>query len=379
MKSERKYQQCVRCVMDTTDSKIVFDKDGVCDHCLNYDQKIIPIWDTGAKGKEKLDKLVKEIKKDGKGKEYDCIIGISGGVDSSYLLYYAKEVLGLRPLAYSVDTGWTLPVATRNVDNIVDKLGLKLHNNKIDFEQMADLQLAFFKSQVPYQDMPQDHVIFAALYNTAVKHKIKHVLTGGNFSTEGVREPNEWVHQNDLRLMKDIHKKFGKNKIDRLPLTSIFKYRIYYRFFKGMKVHKPLDYIKYVKKDIIRELIDKFDYEPYANKHFESIFTRYYEGYWLIKKFGYDKRKAHFSSLILSNQLSREEALNIIKNPPYPIEQAMKDEEYIVKKLGISQKEFQKLMEKPNKTYKDYKNSLFLINTAVKFAQIIGMEKRNFR
>lgn len=376
---KREYQVCTNCVMDTTDSKIVFDEKGQCDHCHNFYENLKPNWHTDERGAQRLKEMVARIKKDGKNHEYDCIIGISGGVDSSYLLYYAKEVLGLRPLAFSVDTGWNLNVAIENIEKIVKGLDLELSTEIVNWQEMRDLQLAYFKSQVPYQDIVQDHVIFAALYNFAVKNKIKHVLTGGNFSTECVREPNEWVYQNDVKQIKDIHKRFGTKPLKDLPMCGMFKYRLYYRFFKGMKVWRPLDMIPYTKKEAIQTLKDRFGWEPYANKHFESVFTRFYEGYWLVKKFGYDKRKAHFSSLILTGQLKRDEALNILSEPPYSEAQAMKDMEYVAKKLGITKDAFIELMNQPNKTYKDYKSSSGLIAFAVKVARFLGIERRQYR
>lgn len=376
---KREYQVCSNCVMDTTDSQIKFDEKGMCDHCHNFYENILPSWHTDERGKAKLEKQVSEIKRKSKNKEYDCIIGLSGGVDSSYLAYYAKEVLGLRVLLYSVDTGWNLNVAVENVEKITKGLGLELCTEIINWSEMKDLQLAFFKSQVPYQDLPQDHIIFASLYNYAVKHKIKYVLTGGNYSTECVREPIEWVYQNDLRMIKDIQKQFGTKKLNNLPFCSMFKYKIYYRFFKGMKVYRPLDLIPYTKEDAIKTLNEKFNWQPYANKHFESVFTRFYEGYWLVKKFGFDKRRAHFSSLILTKQLDRNKALEILKNPPYSETQAMEDLEYICKKLSISKDEFLNLMNQENKSYKDYKSSAKMISLAVKLARVLGIEKRQYR
>jgi len=377
--SERKYQRCTNCVMDTTDSKIKFDENGLCDHCKNYYENIVPNWDTGEKGKSKLDTLLMEIKRETRDKEYNCIIGLSGGVDSSYLAYIAKTKWGLNPLIYTVDTGWNLPVADENCNKIINKLQLDVHNEVIDEKELMDLQLSFFKSQVAYQDTPQDHVIFASLYNFAAENGYKYILTGGNYSTECVREPNEWVHGNDLRMMKDIQKKYGSMKLDKLQTCSIFKYRIFYRYFKGVRNIKVLDYIPYKKKEVIDTLVSEFDWKPYKNKHYENLFTRFYEGYWLIKKFGYDKRKAHFSSLILTGQLDREEAIRILEESPYPEEEAMKDMELIVEKLGITKQEFIKLMNRENKTYKDYKTSKSLIDAGVKVYQILGLEKRNFR
>lgn len=375
----RKYQVCTNCVMDTSDSLITFDEKGMCDHCHNFYENIKPNWHPNGIGALELKKLVDEIKADGKGKEFDCMIGVSGGVDSSYLLYYAKEVLGLRPLAFACDTGWNLNVAVSNIEKLVKGLDLELFTEVANWNEMKDLQLAYFKSQVAYQDTPQDHVIFASLYNFAVKNKVKYVLTGGNYSTESVREPYEWVYLNDLTQIKDIHRKHGKIQLKTLQLCGMFKYRLYYRYFKGMKVIKPLDLIPYTKKDAIETLNKKFGWEPYANKHYESVFTRFYEGYWLIKKFGFDKRRAHYSSLVLSGQLTRDEALEILKNPPYPEKDALADLEYIAKKLGISKEEFLTIMAQENKTFKDYRNIEWASKLAIRIAQIVGMEKRQFR
>ena len=377
--NNRAYQVCRNCVMDTTDSRISFDESGLCDHCQNFYAVIEPQWKKQLSNPTALNELVHQIKQEGQGKEYDCIIGLSGGMDSSYLLYYAKEMLGLRPLAYSVDTGWTLNVALENIEKLVRGLELELHTDIINWNEMRNLQLAFFKSQVAYQDLPQDHVIFAGLYNYAIKNKIKYVLTGGNLATECVREPIEWVYQNDLTHIKDIHRRFGEKPIKDLPMTGMFKYKLYYRYVKGMKVIRLLDMIPYSKKLATDTLNQKFDWQPYQNKHFESVFTRFYEGYWLVKKFGFDKRRAHFSSLILTDQLSREDALETLANPPYDERQAMKDLDYICRKLGVSKDDFLEMMNQPNKTYKDYKNQAGLIAIAVKIARLLKVESRQYR
>ncbi len=376
---EREYQVCSNCVMDTTDSLIKFDEKGFCDHCNNYYNNIRPNWHPDEIGAHQLDEIVKKIKKDGKGNKYNCIIGLSGGVDSSYLLYYAKEKLGLNPLVFSVDTGWTLNVGLENIEKIVKGLGLDLYTEIVNWNEMKDLQLAFFKAQVAYQDTPQDHVIFASLYNYAAKNGIKYVLTGGNYSTECVREPNEWVYMNDITQIKDIHKKFGTRPLKTLPLCGMFKYRLYYRYVKGMKVVKPLDLIPYNKEEAISLLETKFGWERYENKHFESIFTRFYEGYWLVTKFGYDKRRAHFSSLILTGQMTREEALKKLAQAPYDENLAMQDLEYVSKKLGLSKEKFLEMMKGENKTFRDYKSKYWLINMAIKLAIFVGFEKRQFR
>lgn len=376
---EHKYQICQNCVMDTSDTKIKFDEKGICDHCHNFYENIKPNWHPDKRGEKKLSQIVNKIKEEGKGKKYDCIIGLSGGVDSSFLAYYAVKILGLRPLLFACDTGWNLNIAVSNVEKITKGLGLPLYTEIVNWSEMKDLQLAFFKSQVPYQDLPQDHVIFAALYNYAAKNGIKYVLTGGNHSTECVREPIEWVYQNDIQMIRDIHKKYGTMKLKTLPMCGMFKAHIYYKYLKGMKVVKLLDLIPYTKKDAIAALKREFQWEPYANKHFESIFTRFYEGYWLIEKFGYDKRKCHFSSLILTGQMERSDALDILKKPPYDKKQAIQDLEYVSKKIGLTKDEFLALMKEENKTYKDYKNSSGLIEMAVKISRILGLERRQFR
>lgn len=375
----QEYKACTNCVMDTTDSKIQFDEKGYCDHCNNFYSNILPNWHPDEIGARELKKIVEKIKRDGRNKKYDCLIGLSGGVDSSYLVYLAKEKLGLRPLVYLVDTGWNLDVANENVERLIKGLNLDIHTEVVDWDEMKDLQLAYFKSQVPYQDTPQDHAIFAALYNYAANNGFKYVLTGANYSSECVREPIEWAHVNDLTQIKDIHHRFGTRPLDKFPLCGMFKYRLYYRYIKGMQIIQPLNLIPYVKEDAINELHERFGWQRYGNKHFENIFTRFYEGYWLPKKFGYDKRRAHFSSLIVTGQLTREEALEIIKNPPYPIEEAMQDMEVVAKKLGITRAEFEELMKGENKTYRDYKSEMFWIELAINLAKLVGMEKRNFR
>lgn len=375
---KREYQICSNCVMDTTDSLIQFDEKGVCDHCNNFYNNILPDWHPDEDSAKELESIVEQIKSDGRNHKYDCLIGLSGGADSSYLVYLAKEKLGLRPLVFCVDTGWNLDVANENINRLIKGLDLDLHTEVVDWEEMRDLQLAFFKSQVPSQDI-QDHAIFAALYNFAANNGFKYVITGANYSTECIREPIEWAHVNDLTQIKDIHRKFGARPLKEFPMCGMFKYRLYYRYIKGMKIIQPLNLIPYVKEEAARELYDLFGWERYQNKHFENVFTRFYEGYWLPQKFGYDKRRAHFSSLIVTGQLTREDALEILKEPPYPTEDAMHDMEFVAKKLGITRAEFEELMKGKNKTHKDYKSELFWIESAIKLAKLVGMEKRNFR
>ncbi|OYU55999.1 MAG: LPS biosynthesis protein [Chitinophagaceae bacterium BSSC1] len=373
-------QVCTNCVMDTTDTQIVFDDKGVCDHCNNYYNKTLPAWDTSEKGFKELMQQVEEIKAFGKGKDFDCIIGMSGGIDSSYLTYIAKEKLGLRPLVFHVDAGWNSQQAVNNIEKLVDKLGLDLYTEVIDWEEMRDLQLAFFKAGVPHIDTPQDHAFFATMYNFAEKHNIKYILTGSNLSTECVRNPVEWMYyQTDLFQLKDIHTKFGKKPLINFPLTNILRHKVYLRYFKGIKVVTPLNYVPYDKEESMQLLVDKFGWQRYAQKHFESRFTKFYEGYWLPKKFGYDTRKVQYSSLILTNQMTREEAVEKLKKPAFDEESIAQDFEYVATKLGISVEELQGYMDAPNKSYKDYKSQENIFKIGAKILKFLGIEKAGKR
>ncbi len=377
--SKRKYQICTNCVMDTTDSKIVFDDKGVCDHCISFYKDILPDWNPSKDKSHELENIAKQIRKEGKDKEYDCIIGISGGTDSSYVTYIACEKMKLRPLIYTVDTGWNLNVAVENIERIVKAYNLEMYTEVVDWNEMRDMQLAYLKSQLPCQDIPQDHAIFAGLYNYAVKKKIKYVISGANNATECIRPPIEWVYFNDIKQIKDIHRRYGQIKIKSFPMCGMFKYKIYYTYFKGMKRVAPLDYVNYNKEEAEKELKEKFGWEDYKNKHYENIFTRFYEGYYLPKKFGYDKRKVYLSNLIITGQMSRDEALVKLKIPPYDESIMLEDKEYIAKKLDITLKYFDELINGDNRMYTDYKNSYWIINSSIQLSRLLGIEKRNFR
>ena len=378
---QSKYQICSNCIMDTTDPDITFDERGWCDYCRNYYENILPNWHPDDQGEKELGKTAEKIRKNGKGRDHDCLIGISGGVDSSYVTYIAKEKMGLKPLLFHVDAGWNSQVSVNNIERLVDGLGLPLYTEVINWEEMKDLQLAFFKAQVPNIDIPQDLSFFSALYSFAVNNNFKYILTGGNYSTECVREPNEWgaYYPTDMRFVKDIHRRFGQRPLKTFPTADIFKYNLYYRYIKGIKVVKPLNFIPYIKEDAIQELTDRFGWQRYAQKHHESRFTRFVECFWLPRKFGYERRKAHLSSLILTNQMTREEALERIARPEIDEQTMTQDFDYVAKKLDLTVSEFQELFEGKNKNYRDYKNKMVFITMGTKVMQILGLEKRVVR
>jgi len=364
--------------MDTTDSNIKFDENGECDFCQNFDKniknKLISLRDS-----TKLASIVKKIKKQKTG-NYDCLIGISGGVDSSFLAHIVKNELFLNPLVIHVDTGWNSKESVNNIEKIIDKLSLDLVTIVVSWKEMRDLQLSFFKAQHPNLDIPQDHAIFASIYNYAAKYNIKYILTGGNFATECIREPLQWAyHASDLFHIKDIQKKFGNMQLKDFPMCNIFTYKILYRYFKGIKVFQPLNYFDYKKEDSMRILENKYGWLRYEQKHYESRFTKFYEGYWLLNKFGYDKRKAHYSSLILSNQMTREEAITKLKKYPITEKDAKNEFSYVSKKLEISESELSFIMNGENKSFKDYKSLYFIIQFFVKVLRFLKLESRLIR
>ena len=381
MNQSREYQICRNCIMDTSDPNITFDERGWCDYCNNFEQTVKPNWHTDSRGQRQLETLAEKIKADGKGKDFDCIIGLSGGLDSSYAAYVAKEKMGLRPLLYHVDAGWNTDQAVGNIEKLVDGLGLDLYTDVVNWEEMKDLQVAFLRAQIPDQDLPQDAAFFSSLYKFARKHRIKYVVTGSNYSTECCREPEEWGGYLgiDKLLFNDIHSRFGKRPLKTFPLLDILVYKGIYQHVLGMEVARPLNLVPFIKKEAEDELQRRFGWKRFQHKHHESRFTRFYEDYWLPRKFGFHKRRAHFSSLIMTGQMTREQALERISRPEMDEHFVPQEFEFVANKLGLSVGELKAIFEGENKTYRDYRNKRWLIGLGTSTLRILGIEKRFFR
>lgn len=362
--------------MDISDTKIVFDEKGVCDHCNDFHENVKPNWHTDETGKKQLATIVNKIKEDGKGRDFDCIMGMSGGADSSYMLHLVVKEFGLRPLVFHVDGGWNSELAVKNIEVMVDALGLDLYTEVINWEEMKDFQLALFKSGLPGIDLAQDHAFVATLYNFADKYKIGYILNGGNISTECVRNPLEFFYYGtDMALINDIISRYCTTKMEQYPFSSIFRHKFYLHYIKKIQMVKPLNYMPYIKADAMNFLKETYGWQPYPQKHFESRFTRFFEGYWLPQKFGFDTRRVQYSSLILTNQMSREEAIEKLKIPVMDENTIRNEFEYIATKLGITVDELKGYFDAPNKSHKDYKNQEWMFNLGAKVMRLLGREK----
>lgn len=375
----RAYQVCNQCVMDTTDANIVFDENGVCDRCNEFEKTILPRWNFGKGHESELRKIVNEIKRAGKGKKYDSILGLSGGLDSSYMLHLAVKEWGLRPYVFHVDAGWNLPVATDNIYKICNKLGLELHTEKMAWEEMRQMQLAFFRTGHAGLDAPQDHAFIALIDKLACELGIKYILNGYNISTEIVSNPKSWDrgagYSGDGNYIKDVLRHWCDIKIKKYTFTSGFKHKLWIPYILGIKTLKPLNLIPITKKQMIDTLTSEYDYVPYGQKHFEDLLTKFLEGYWLPTRFGYDIRKAQLSSLVTTGQMTREEALEILKNTPLSEEESRELFKQVAEKLKISEEELMKYhdMEMPNIKYKSQE---WLYTLGIKFFTWLRIEKR---
>ncbi|MGE0637171.1 MAG: N-acetyl sugar amidotransferase [Bacteroidia bacterium] len=364
------FRVCSRCILDNNDyPEISFDSAGVCDMCKAYDDISARHTFLTKNNETALSKLIAEIKDTGKNNEYDCIIGLSGGVDSSYVAYKAKE-LGLRPLIVHLDNGWNSELAVKNIESIVRKLGFDLYTHVINWNEFKDLQLSYFKASVVDIEALTDHAINAILYSTASKHGIKYILSGENIATEG-RIPPNWAHlKNDLINIKNIHKKFGKIPIKTFPTLGELK-SFYFKKIKRIRTIPLLDYIDYNKNKAKETIINELEWRDYGGKHYESVFTRFYQSYILPVKFHADKRKSHYSTLICSGQLTREEALELMKLPAYDNDKLKDDKEYVIKKLGLTEKDFDDLMKQPIRKHTDYKSIVTYYNIFISIKRVV--------
>lgn len=358
--------------MDTSDPEISFDREGFCNHCNNALRMSGQLWMPGEEGTKKLHELTEKIREEEKGKDYDCIIGLSGGVDSSYLAYFTKKVLGLRPLVVHVDCGWNSELAVQNIENLTRHLDIELHTFVVNWEEMKDLQRSFFKASLMDQDIPQDHAIFAALYRFADDNNIRYAFNGGNFSSE-IIIPSNWGYQAmDLRHLKDVHRHFGELKLTDYPVIGFFRRYIYFNLIRKLQIISPLNLINYNKEEAINLMTREFGWKYYGGKHHESRFTKFYQNYYLPHKFGFDKRRAHLSSLIVSGQMTRAEALTIMEQNLYEKDSLQEDLEYVAKKLDWTPEEFMRIIEQPPRDHKDFSNNELLFRTGLRLKRFLG-------
>lgn len=373
----KKYQICTKTVMDTTDPSTKFDCDGVSNHYWDFTNNVLPNWHPDEYGSKKLEAQIDNIKNTGRGKEFDCILGLSGGLDSSYMLHTVVTKYGLRPLVFHVDGGWNSELAVNNIQQMVEKLNVDLFTEVIDWAEMRDFQLAWFKSGLPNIDVPQDHAFIAVLYKFAEKHGIKTILNGGNIATESVSMPYQYYYWGtDLSQVNDVIKRFCSQTLRSYPFSSTYRHKIYLRFFKGMKVFKPLNFMPYLQKDAVKVLEENYGWKSYKQKHFESRFTKFYESYWLPTRFGFDVRRNQFSSLILSGQMTRENALKLLENSPYDENDIENDLNYIATKLRISTDELIHYRDMPKKFHWDYRNQSAILSSIDKLVTGLKIARR---
>lgn len=375
----RKYQVCTCCVMDTSDDNIEFDENGVCQRCNEYKTRILPSWNFGKGHEKELADLLSDIKKKGEGKKYDCILGLSGGLDSSYMLHLAVKEWGLRPFVFHIDGGWNLPIAENNIRRITDKLGLELHVEKMDWEEMRQMQLAWFKTGLHNLDSPQDHAFIAVIDKYARKLGVKYILNGYNIATEVVSNPSAWGKDGgptgEGAFLKDVIRKHCDIRIKKYTFTSGFKHKFWIPYVLGVKTIKPLNLVPLTRQQMMDVLQAEYGYEPYKQKHFEDLLTKFLEGWWIPTRFGHDIRRAQLSSLVVTGQMSREEALNILEQPPLTEEESAELFKEVAKRLEISEEELKRYHELPRCTER-FKSNARLHKFGIRLFEFLGLEKR---
>lgn len=376
---KRKYQVCTCCVMDTTDEDIVFDENGVCERCNEYKQRILPEWNYGKGHEAELNTLINEIKKKGKKKEYDCILGLSGGLDSSYMLHLAVKEWGLRPFVFHIDAGWNLPVAENNVKRLTEKLGVKLHIEKMDWNEMREMQLAWFRTGLENLDAPQDHAFIALIDRYSRELGVKYILNGYNIATEIFADPSSWGKDGgptgDSTFMKDVIRKYCKIPIKNYTFTNGIKHKFFIPYILGVKTLKPLNLVPITRDGMLETLVKEYGYEPYGQKHFEDLITKFLEGWWVPTRFGHDIRRAQLSSLVVTGQMTREDALKILEKPPLTEEESKELFTEVARRLEISEEELMNYYKMPKCSTK-FKSQERLYNIGIKLYELLGIEKR---
>jgi N-acetyl sugar amidotransferase len=353
-KNDPAYRQCSVTVMDNiADEDITFDEKGICNYYYDYKKAESIALFRGEAGKTKLAEFVNRIKENGRGKPYDCLIGLSGGVDSTYVAWLVKSQ-GLRPLAVHLDNGWNSELAVKNIENIISKLGIDLYTLVVNWQEFKDIQLSYLKASVVDIEVVSDHAIFATMYKLAKEKGIGYIISGQNIVTEHIM-PQSWLYKKmDFVNLKDIHSKFGTVKLKTYP-TFDFKKYVYYSSVLQLLPFYILDYVDYNKKAVKEFITKELDWRDYGGKHYESIFTKFYQAYILPEKFKIDKRKAHLSTLICSGQMTRQEALSELEKPIYDPEELKADKEYVLKKFGLTEAEFERIMQLPVRKHTDFK------------------------
>lgn len=375
----RPYQICKCCVMDTSDEDIYFDADGVCMRCNEYKARIEPEWNHGKGHEKELNDLISRIKESGKGREYDCILGLSGGLDSSYMLHLAVTEWGLRPFVFHIDAGWNLPVAEENIKRLTEKLGVILHVEKMDWNEMREMQLAWFRTGLEMLDAPQDHAFISLIDRFSLELGVKYILNGYNICTEIVADPSSWEKGSgptgDGTFLKDVVKKYCNIPIKNYTYTSGFKHKFVIPYIKGVKTVKPLNYVEFTRDSMIKTLKDEYDYIPYGQKHFEDLITKFLEGWWQPTRFGHDIRRAQLSSLVITGQMSRDDALKTLEQPPISEQEAKEMLTEVANRLEISEAELNDLHNLPECTTV-FKSQEKIYNFGIKLYEKLGLEKR---
>lgn len=374
-----KYQVCNCCVMDTTDEYITFDENGVCVRCNEFMQRILPDWNYGKGHEEELKVLLSEIKRKGEGKEYDCILGLSGGLDSTYMLHLAVKEWGLRPFVFHINAGWNLPVAEENIKKVTEKLGVELHVENMNWDEMREMQLAWFKTGLENLDSPQDHAFIALIDRYSRELGVKYILNGYNISTEIVADPESWAKDGgptgDGTFMKDVIKKYCSIPIKEYTFTNGFKHKFWIPYVLGVKTLKPLNLVPVTRQQMINVLEREYGYVPYGQKHFEDLITKFLEGWWVPTRFGHDIRRAQLSSLVVTGQMTREEALAILEQPPLTEEESRELFTEVARRLEITEEELMAFHDMPKCTEK-FKSQEKLYNFGIRLYEILGIEKR---